>query len=591
MHRCFYSMLLVLAALLATGGISQARTDAAASGIPPAFDQNPEAATGRSAHAVVVAPHFMAASANPLATKAGQQVLAQGGSAADAVIAMQWVLALVEPQSSGLGGGAFAVAYDARTGQVLSYEGRETAPASAGPGRFLDHGHPLPFEQAVNSGLSVGVPGLVAMLGRLHHDQGHLPWATLLQPAITLAEQGFQVSPRLHALVAGSKALHDSPTAAAYFFDPKTGQPWPVGHLLKNPQLAQVLRVLASRGAQAFYTGQLAQDMVDAVHSHPVPGDLSLQDLASYQPQVGKALCSPWQRYTVCGAPPPSSGPLAVMQMLTLLQHTPIATLSPTSAKAIHYFSEAGRLAFADRDFYVADPSFVDVPVNALLDPDYLALRAALIQPDRSMGQAAPGDPVNRRAHTGTDATPELPSTSHMVAADAAGNVLSMTSSIESAFGSKIMVNGYLLNNQLTDFSLAPTDALGRPVANRVQAGKRPRSSMAPMVVLHDGKPYLAIGSPGGSSIINFVAKALVGVLMWNMNVQQAIDLPNYGSRNRATELETGTLGDDVVRQLQAMGHTVHVQDFPSGLQGIRFTSQGLEGGADPRREGLAAGG
>jgi gamma-glutamyltranspeptidase/glutathione hydrolase len=289
--------------------------------------------------------------------------------------------------------------------------------------------------------------------------------------------------------------------------------------------------------------------------------------------------------------PPPSSGPLTVIQMLEILSHTPIATLAPDSLEAVHYFSEAGKLAYADRDVYVADPAFIDVPVKALLNPAYLALRAGLIRPEKTIGRAPPGDPVGMLAVRGKDASPELPSTSHLVAVDAHGNVVSMTSSIESAFGSKIFVNGYLLNNELTDFSLVDTDASGKPVANRTEPLKRPRSSMAPMIVLKDGKPIMAIGSPGGSAIINYVAKTLLGVLEWGMNIQEAIDLPNLGSRNSFTELEKNTSLHGLAMDLRRMGHEVREVDFPSGLQGIMLTPDGLEGGSDPRREGVSAGG
>lgn len=592
MRLPFVYFLLWLASLSAAFLPVQARTspNSTAAIVVRAVDQNPEAATGRTRRDLVLAPNFMAVSANPFATAAGRRMLEQGGSAADAAIAMQWVLGLVEPQSSGLGGGGFAVSYDARSGLVEAYDGRETAPADARADRFLERGKPLPFSQAVHSGLSVGVPGMVAMLGQLHREHGRLPWATLFEPAIELAEQGFPVSPRLHALIAQNSYLKDSPSASAYFFN-AAGQPHPVGYVLKNPEMAQVLRILAAKGAKVFYIGPIAKDIVDAVHAHPAPGDLTLEDMANYRPWSGKPLCMPWQTYNLCGAPPPSSGPLAVMQMVGILGHTPLADLSPTSALAVHYFSEAGRLAFADRDLYVADPRFEQVPASELIDPDYLALRAGLIRSDRSMGTAVPGDPINLRDRIGKDTTAELPSTTHLVAADAQGNVISMTTSVETAFGSKIMVRGFLLNNQLTDFSLSPVDALGRPVANRVQPGKRPRSSMAPMLVLKDGRPYLAIGSPGGSAIINYVAKTLAGVLLWNLDVQSAIDLPNYGSRNRTTEVEAGTLPEHVLDQLRAMDHQVREMDFPSGLHGIRFTPQGLEGGVDPRREGRAEGG
>ncbi|MGB3288217.1 MAG: gamma-glutamyltransferase [Burkholderiaceae bacterium] len=560
--------------------------------LPPAQakeDIQPEAATGLLRHGIVRARDYMISSANPLASRAGARILAQGGSATDALIATQMVLNLVEPQSSGIGGGAFVVRYDAKQGVVQSYDGRETAPAAARSDRFMKDGKAIPFREAVNSGRSVGVPGVVAVLGLMHDQHGRASWASLFQPAIELAERGFPVSPRLHALLKKDSDLPRQAAAAAYFYDAQ-GQPWPVGHVLKNPAFAAALRRIAADGPRAFYEGRTARDIVAAVASHAVPGDLSLADLSGYRAKARQPLCAPYKAYVLCGMPPPSSGPLAVIQMLEILSHTPIAGLSPVSLEAVHYFSEAGRLAFADRDVYVADPDFIQVPVAGMLDPRYLALRAGLIKPQASMGRAPPGDPAGLKAIRGQDASPELPSTSHIVAVDRTGNVVSMTSSIETAFGSKIFVDGFLLNNQLTDFSLSDVDAQGKPVANRLQPLKRPRSSMAPMIVLKDGKPFMAIGSPGGAAIINYVAKTLLGVLDWGLDIQQAIDLPNYGSRNRFTELEKGRL-PELAAPLRAMGHEVREVDFPSGLQGIVLTPDGLEGGADPRREGLAVGG
>ncbi|HWL27848.1 MAG TPA: gamma-glutamyltransferase, partial [Burkholderiaceae bacterium] len=507
---------------------------------PPYVDVNPEAATGVGSHELVRAKHYMFSSAHPLATQVGTKVLAQGGSAIDALIAAQMVLNLVEPQSSGIGGGAFIVTYDAASGKVQAYDGRETAPAASRSDRFMREGKAIPFRDAVNSGLSVGTPGLLRMLALVHDQHGALAWSQLFGPAITLAEQGFPVSARLHALLNENEALRQQPAAAKYFYD-AAGIPWPIGHILKNPSLAAVFRRVAAQGPAAFYQGDIARDIVDAVAGHAVPGDLSMDDMSAYRAQERPALCTPYKAYTLCGVPPPSSGPLAVMQILNILTHTPIAQLPPDSLEAVHYFSEAGKLAFADRDVYVADPAFIDVPVQALLDPDYLAARARLIDPSRSMGRAPPGDPVGKLPVRGQDDSPELPSTSHIVAVDARGNVASMTSSIESAFGSKIFVDGFLLNNELTDFSLSDVDASGKPVANRLEPGKRPRSSMAPMLILKDGKPFMAIGSPGGSAIINYAAKTLLGVLDWELDIQQAIDLPNRGSRNSFTELEKNT--------------------------------------------------
>ncbi|MGE4370621.1 MAG: gamma-glutamyltransferase [Burkholderiaceae bacterium] len=557
---------------------------------PFAPDSNPEAATGLARNEAVWAADAMVVSANPLASKAGLAILDAGGSATDALIAMQLVLGLVEPQSSGLGGGGFAIAYSARDNAVRAYDGRETAPQGARQGRFLKaDGQAMPFFDAVHSGLSVGVPGLVALLGMLHERHGVLPWPRLFEPAILLAEEGFLVSPRLNALVEANDALRRSPTAAPYFFDAHL-HAWPVGHRLRNPAYAQVLRTLAEKGPDAFYHGEIARAIVDAVRSHPVAGDLSLDDLAGYRALERDPLCMPYRIYTLCGPPPPSAGPLAVMQMLGILAHTPIATTLPGSADAVHYFAEAGRLAFADRDKYVADPGFVTVPTAGLLDPAYLKARAALIRPDASLGTAPAGVPRGLDVAPGDGVTPERPSTTHLVAIDGRGNAVSMTSSIETAFGSKLFVNGFLLNNQLTDFSLNPVDEQGRPVANGVEPGKRPRSSMAPMLVMRDGLPYMVIGSPGGSAIINYVAKTMLGVLDWGLDIQQAIDMPNVGSRNRATEVESGRVPAGIMQALRRRGHDVREMAFPSGLHGIVREGSGWEGGADPRREGVALG-
>jgi gamma-glutamyltranspeptidase/glutathione hydrolase len=582
--------LLLAAAACACSAVAAAPLDMVqAAPVQSKEDIQPEAGTGMAERQLVRARDYMISSANPLASQAGARILDQGGSATDALIATQMVLNLVEPQSSGIGGGAFIVRYDAVQGLVQAYDGRETAPAAARSDRFMRNGKAMPFWDAVNSGRSVGVPGVVAALGLMHERHGRASWASLLQPAIDLAEKGFPVSARLHALLSDNEALRQQAAAAAYFYNEK-GEPWPVGHVLKNPAFASLLRNIAQNGPQAFYEGAVAREIVAAVASHTVAGDLSLADMAGYRAKAQAALCAPYKAYTLCGMPPPSSGPLAVIQMLEILSHTPISGLSPTSLEAVHYFSEAGKLAFADRDIYVADPKFVNVPVDALLDKRYLALRAGLIKRDVTLGRAPPGDPVGLKAVRGQDDSPELPSTSHIVAVDRAGNVVSMTSSIETAFGSKIFVDGFLLNNQLTDFSLSDVDPQGKPVANRLEPMKQPRSSMAPMLVLKDGKPYMAIGSPGGAAIINYVAKTLLGVLDWGLDIQQAIDLPNYGSRNRFTELEKGRL-HELAAPLRAMGHEVREVEFPSGLQGIVLTPDGLEGGADPRREGVAIGG
>jgi len=585
MRASCHAAAILLAAAMAALPSAWARTP------PVAEDLNPEAASGTQARQLARASHFMMVSANPLATQAGDEMLRRGGSAVDAAIATQLVLNLVEPQSSGIGGGAFMVLYSARSGRIHTYDSRETAPAAARQDRFLDaQGKPLPFAQAVNNGMSVGVPGLLRGLELAHKEHGVLPWADLFQPAIRLAEQGFAVSPRLHALLAGNKALPAQPAAAAYFYAPD-GAPWPVGHVLKNPEFARTLRAVAGQGADAFYQGDIARDIVAAVHGHATPGDLSLADLAAYRARKRPPICGAYRGYRLCGMGPPSSGPIAVLQMLGELEQYPIGSYAPGSVEVVHYFSEAGRLAFADRDFYVADPAYVPVPVSALLDPAYLRARGALIRPDRSMKVALPGDPEGKLLSLGKDDALEVPSTSHLVAVDAQGNALSMTTTIESEFGSKIFVRGFLLNNEMTDFSLSYQDPEGRLVANRIEPGKRPRSSMAPMIVLRDDKPYLLVGSPGGSAIINYVAKTLVGVLDWGLDIQAAIDLPNMGSRNKETELEKGTPLEALAPALERMGHPLRITEFPSGIHGIVIGPDGLQGGADPRREGLAQGG
>ncbi len=585
MRASRHAAAILLAAAMAAMPAAWARTP------PAAEDLNPEAASGTRARELARASHFMMVSANPLATRAGDEMLRRGGSVVDAAIATQLVLNLVEPQSSGIGGGAFMVLYSARGGRLQTYDSRETAPAAARPDRFLDaQGKPLPFAQSVNNGMSVGVPGLLRGLELAHKEHGVLPWADLFQPAIRLAEQGFAVSPRLHKLLAGNKALPQQAAAAAYFYGPG-GEAWPVGHVLKNPDFARTLRAVAEHGADAFYQGDIARDIVAAVHGHAVPGDLSLADLAGYRARTRPPVCGAYRGYRLCGMGPPSSGPLAVLQMLGELEQFPMGRYAPGSVEAVHYFSEAGRLAFADRDFYVADPSFVPVPVSALLNPAYLRARGALIRPDRSMKVALPGDPEGKLLSLGKDDALELPSTSHLVAVDREGNALSMTTTIESEFGSKIFVRGFLLNNEMTDFSSSFQDPEGRLVANRIEPGKRPRSAMAPMIVLRDDKPYLLVGSPGGSAIINYVAKTLVGVLDWGLDIQAAIDLPNMGSRNKETELEKGTPLEALAPALERMGHPVRITEFPSGIHGIVIGADGLQGGVDPRREGLAQGG
>ncbi|RZS77195.1 gamma-glutamyltransferase [Pigmentiphaga kullae] len=561
----------------------------------PGIDANPEAQTAYQPKQAVMGRHFMAATAHPLATRAAYRVLERGGSAVDAAIAAQMMLGLVEPQSSGLGGGAFLVHYDASRDRVTVFDGRETAPAAANDERFMRGGRPMRFALAVDSGKSVGVPGLLRALELAHRQHGKLPWSALFDDAIDRARRGFPVSQRLAALLRDNERLAAQPAARAYFFH-ADGSALREGERLRNPELARTMASIAREGADAFYRGPLARAMVEAVRAHARPGDLSTEDLARYQARERAALCGAYRTYVVCGAPPPGSGGLAVLQMLALLEATPIARAAPESLAAVHYFSEAGRLAYADRDRYVADPDFVDVPVAALLDPAYLARRAALISADRSMGRAEPGEPVRGAlARHGVDDTPALPSTTHLSIVDAQGNAVAMTSTIEQAFGSKILVGGFLLNNELTDFALSPRDDRGVPVANRVEPGKRPRSTMAPTIVLRAGgetpRLRLVAGSPGGSAIANYVARTLLANLAWGLDIQTAIDLPHYGSRNHATELESDTRLEGLAPALRAMGHPVAVSAMPSGLHGIEVLSNGLlRAGADPRREGIASG-
>lgn len=532
----------------------------------------------------------MVAAANPHAAHAGVEILRAGGSALDAAIAIQMVLSLVEPQSSGIGGGAFVLHWNEADRKVSAYDGRETAPGAARPDRFLRaDGTAMALAEAIASARSVGVPGVLRVLELAHARHGRLPWPRLFQPAIRLAEAGFAVSPRLHRMIAGDPLLRYDAAARAYFYR-ADGSALPVGHRLRNPGLAAVLRRVADEGADAFYRGEIARAIVAAVAAHAAPGDLAEADLEGYRALEREPLCGRYRGHRICGMPPPSSGGIGVLALLGILEPFAMDRVRPGSAESVHLFAEAGRLAYADRDHYVGDPAFVQVPVPGMTDPAYLRERSQLIRPERSMGRAKPGAPAGAAAALGEDATAEAAGTSHLSVIDAQGNAVAMTTTIESAFGSRILVHGFLLNNQLTDFSFRPEEG-GRPVANRVEAGKRPRSTMAPTFVFAgDGRFLMTLGSPGGSMIINYVAKTLVGTLDWKLGLQRAIAAPNLGSRNRETEIERGSSLERLTVALRAMGHPVAAVDLVSGLHGIVRTPRGLRGAADPRREGVALG-
>jgi gamma-glutamyltranspeptidase / glutathione hydrolase len=535
---------------------------------------------------------YMVAAAHPLAVESGAAILKRGGSAVDAAIATALVLNLVEPHASGIGGGGFLLHLDKQDESIVAYDGRETAPAAATPDLFLDsNAKPLQFFDAVVGGRSVGVPGLLRMFEVAHARHGKLEWAMLFQPAIRIAEKGFPISQGLAAeIIAESARLKGDPAARAYFFHPD-GSPRKEGEILRNPQFAAVLKRVANQGADIFYTGLIAKDIVAAVKNHALnPGHLSLNDIQGYKARVREAVCGPYRAYVICGMPPPSSGAIAVLQILGVLERFDLAAMRPTSVDAIHLFSEAGRLAFADRNAYVADPDFIDVPTSALLDTGYLHARGQLVRLEKSMGRATPGEPAPQRKVAAVTEAMELPSTSHISIVDAAGNAVSLTQSIEHSFGSHIMVRGFLLNNELTDFSFEPTTN-GAPVANRVQPGKRPRSSMAPMLVFDKKKNLIGVvGSPGGSSIINYVAKVLVGVIDWRLDLQQAIDGANFGSRNGPTELEVDRGLEPLEGPLKALGHEVKFMEMNSGVHAIWRTKNGWIGAADPRRDGSAKG-
>ena len=564
--------------------------------VPAAFADLPEpvqaALRAKAQGEPVAAQSYMVAAANPLAVQAGVRVLSEGGTAADAMVAVQAVLGLVEPQSSGLGGGAFLVWYDAESGELTTLDGRETAPRAATPTLFqTDDGEPLEFYDAVVGGRSVGTPGTPRLMEEAHARWGSRDWPTLFTEAIDLAEGGFTVSPRLAQLVAEEpeERLPSFQASAGYFFP--DGEPIQAGDTLVNADYAETLRAIAENGADAFYEGPIAEDIAAKVQgAEGNPGLLTTEDLRLYEVIERPAVCAPFRGMDVCGMGPPSSGALTVGQILGMADAFDLASMGPDDPEAWRIIGDASRLAFADRGRYMADSDYVPMPTDGLVAPDYLAARAELLRGDDALPEVSAGEPTWDHAMLlGDDASLELPSTSHISIVDAEGNALSMTTTIENGFGSRLFVRGFLLNNELTDFSFE-THEDGYPIANRVEPGKRPRSSMAPTIVMQDGAPVLVVGSPGGSRIIGYVAQAIVNHLAWGMDVQQAVAAPHLVNRFGTYDIEQETTATELEGPLQEMGYETEVRDLDSGLHAIVVGSDGLSGGADPRREGVALG-
>jgi len=559
-------------------------------------------ASAATAQAVapVRATNQLVVSANPHASEAGRQILRAGGGAVDAAIAVQLVLTLVEPQSSGIGGGAFMLVYAApaagERAPITAYEGRETAPAAATPDMFLNTtGHAESFGNVGVGGLAVGVPGVLRMLELAHRDHGRLPWRSLFTPAIELAESGFEVSPRLYSLLNGFKRFARGEDFRRHFYDSR-GEPHPVGYKLVNPEYAAALRLLAASGAAPMYTGELAAAIAAEVRDNNVrAGRMTVEDLAKYTAHTSAPLCTAYRTWQVCGPQLPSSGGVTTQQILGMLGGFDLAALRNDPVPAVHLFAEASRLAFADRNLYLGDPQFVAAPVAQLLDQSYLRTRAGLIDPAKALPTVAAGAPLPLAAWEFAPSSPaERPSTSHFSIADKFGDAVAMTTSVQGAFGSQLMVGGFILNNQLTDFDYEPTVG-GRPVANRIEGGKRPLSSMAPTMLLDgDQRLRLLVGSPGGTRIIGFVAQTIVGLVDWQLDVQQAVAAPHFLAEDGPIELEEDTPMAVHEAALEALGHTVALRDLNSGLHAIAIdypnTGRVLTGGVDPRREGVALG-
>lgn len=580
---------ILVATLFALSSFAQAPAQQISDAVAPEF------ASGNTVKQLVHSKSWMVSAANEHASKAGAQIIKDGGNAIDAMVAVQLVLGLVEPQSSGLGGGAFLVYWDAAKQHLTTFDGRETAPSIVDGNLFLDeNGKRMQFFDAVVGGRSVGTPGTVKLLETVHKKHGALPWKQLFQPAIKLAKSGFKISPRLNALITRSAQSLFSQSATREYFFSEEGVPIFVGTRVKNLPYAQTLEAIANNGSQAFYSGEIARDIVKTVNSAPDnPGFLSLLDLSNYKIVERNPVCVNYREYDVCGMGPPSSGALTIGQILKLIEPHDLRELGPLNTHSWRIIGDASRLAFSDRGRYMADSDFIDMP-KGLLNSDYLAQRGKLITidaPALAKQDIKPGSPPQDHAQIfSDDESLELPSTSHFSIVDKNGNVVSMTTTIENGFGSRLMVRGFLLNNELTDFSFVPERG-GFPVANRVEGGKRPRSSMSPTIILKDGKPIAAIGSPGGSRIISYVANSIIAMIDWDMNIQQAIELPHLINRFGTYDLEKGTDAEKFENGLKELGYKTKIRSLNSGLHGIYITRDGLQGGADPRREGLVVGG
>ena len=541
--------------------------------------------------AETIAKRHMISAANPYAAEAGRQMMREGGSAVDAAIAAQLVLTLVEPESSGIGGGDFMMVYDPKTKSETSFDGRETAPQSATPSMFLDaSGKPRGHFDAIPGGLSTGVPGVIAMFDMAHKKYGRLPWAKLFGPAIKLAQNGFPVGRKLAATLRAFPQLASMPDIKRYFYK-ADGTPLAQGEILKNPELARTLRLVAKGGSKTFYSGSLAEHIVDAVQHAPVnPGGMTLADLASYHAVERPAVCGTYRKYRLCSMGPPSSGGIAVLQILGMLERFPQTQLQPNTLSEVHLFTQASRLAFADRAKYLGDPDVINVPVAGLLDPIYVSQRSALIDSAKDMGMATAGTPPQKHADYAPQRTPQLPGTSHLSVVDDRGQVVSMTMTVEFVFGSEVMANGFFLNNELTDFSFEPVRD-GKPVANAPAPGKRPMSAMSPTIVFApDGKFAIATGSPGGPAIIDFVAQSLIDMIDGGMTAREAVAAPHVLNLNSPTILEKDTALEALTPTLTAMGHTVSARELESGLHIVQRVPGGYIGGADPRRDGEALG-